>query len=79
VYEVWRSVAFSAIFWTRIALTEEQVDRHDLRRLQIDKLESPPSAGSLSSSRRTLSQQVIEQIVRDKQMTARSIGVFDRR
>jgi hypothetical protein len=56
--------------WTRIALTEEQVDRYDLRRLQImkrDKRYKPGTPGWRFPAVETeaLQQQVIVQIVRD--------------
>jgi hypothetical protein len=53
--------------WTRIALTEEQVDRHDLRRLQIEKPDRrfKPVRYHPAIETEALSQPVLVQIVRD--------------
>jgi hypothetical protein len=56
--------------WKRLALTEEQVDHYDLRRLQIMKIDrrytpSHPGYRFPAVETEALKQQVIVQIVRD--------------
>jgi hypothetical protein len=56
--------------WTRIALTEKQIDRYDLRPLQIMKVDhrynpSHPNYRGPAIEVETLKQQVLVQIVRD--------------
>jgi hypothetical protein len=60
--------SYEPLAWERLALTEEQVEEHNLGRLAIDKLDHryKPARSYLAVEAEAIGQQAIVQIVRDR-------------